>query len=312
MRRGNGFRAGLRAIVAGLLGLAATEGTLAQSRDGYPFFSNPFYSEPPRTKPAYPKPQYRKPLPPKPAHAKPVRAKPVYVKPSPAEPPAALTPVALQTPAALPRDVAYARFIALIRADLATGDELVRRRDWDLAHRHFMFPLEEIYGVIRSDLHAYKTPPFDGALRSLASTVAARRAKTYPKALAAVEKALAAADANLRTRQPNWPRFVLQVSIATLKTAPDEYDDALENGRFARAIGYQTARGIVIATQRMLDGVAVELGVKNPEAFRELQDGMAELRGAFPTVNAPKQPVVDAAAMTAAVAKVETAARKLM
>jgi hypothetical protein len=307
MRKGDGIRVGLGAIIAGLLALTATDAALAQSRDGYPFLFNPFYSEPPRPKPAHPKPRYRKPAPPKPAHAK-----PAHTKPAPAEPPPVLTPIALQTPAALSRDVAYARFIALIRADLAMGDELVKRRDWELAHRHFMFPLEEIYGVIRGDLRTYKTPAFDGALRSLASTVAARRAKTYPKALAAVEKALAAADANLRARQPNWARFVLQVSVATLKTAPEEYDDALENGRFVRSIGYQTARGIVISTQKMLDGVAVDLGVKNPDAFRELQDGMAELRAAFPTVNAPKEPVVDAASMSATVAKIEMAARKLM
>lgn len=311
MRRGSVFGAGPGAIVAGFLAMAATGGALAQSRDSYPFFFNPFYSEPPRANPVHPKPHDRKPPRPNPVRAKPA-TKPVHVKPAAAESPAVLTPIALQSPAALPRDVAYARFIALIRADLAMGDELVKRRDWELAHRHFMFPLEEIYGVIRSDLHAYQTPPFDGALRSLASVVAARRAKSYPKAVAAVEKALAAADANLRTRQPNWPRFVLQVSVATLKTAPEEYDDAIENGRFVRSIGYQTARGIVIATQQMLDGVAVELGVKNPDAFRELQDGMAELKAAFPTVNAPKEPVVDAAAMSATVAKVETAARKLM
>jgi len=312
MRRRSGFRAGLGAILAGFLAMAATGPALAQSRDNYPFFFNPFGTEPTRAKPAHPKPQYRKPLRAKPAHAEPARVKPAHAKPAPAEEPAVLTPIALQTPAALPPDVAYGRFIALIRADLAMGDELVKRRDWELAHRHFMFPLEEIYGVIRSDLHAYKTPAFDGALRSLASTVAARRAKSYPKALASVEKALAAADANLRMRQSDWPRFVLQVSIATLKTAPEEYDDALEDGRFVHSIGYQTARGIVIATQQMLDGVAVELGVKNPDAFRELQDGMAELRAAFPTVNAPKEPAVDAAAMSATVAKVETAARKLM
>lgn len=228
------------------------------------------------------------------------------------EPGDAPTPIALQTPAALPRDVAYGRFVALIRADLAIGDELVKRRDWDVAHRHFMFPLEEIYGVIRDDLRGYKTPPFDGALKSLARTVAVRSAKHYPKALASVEKALAAADANLRTRQPDWPRFVLQVSIATLKTAPEEYDDAVVDGRIVRPIGYQTARGIVIESERMIDGVAIELAVKNPDALRDLRDRMAELKGAFPNANAPKVPILDVSTVTAIVAKIEAAARKLM
>lgn len=277
-----GWRKGTGAAAAGLFALAAlmlasADGAFAQTRE-----------------------------------TKPPRAKPVSIKPAPGEPVEVLTPIALQTPAALPRDVAYARFIALIRSDLAIGDELVKRRDWDVAHRHFKFPLEEIYGVIREDLRAYKTPPFDGALRSLARAVAMHSLKQYPKALASVERALAAADANLRTRQPDWPRFVLQVSIATLKTAPEEYDDAVANGRVVRSIGYQTARGIVIESGRMIDSVAAELAAKNPDAFREMQAGMAELQGAFAKPNAPKEPVVDVAAVSASVAKIETAARKLM
>jgi len=223
------------------------------------------------------------------------------------------TPAALpQVPAVLPPDVAYGRFIALIRADLLVGDELVKQRSWDVAHRHFMFPLEEIYGVIREDLRGYKTPPFDGALKGLARTVSARSTKQYPKARERVEKALAAAETNLKTRQPNWPRFALEVSIATLKTAPDEYEDAVTNGRIVRPIGYQTARGIILETDRMIDSVAGDLAVKNPDAVRDLRDGFAELKQGFPGVNAPKQPVLDVAAVTAIVAKIEAAADKLM
>lgn len=142
-------------------------------------------------------------------------------------------------PATLPPDVAFGRFIALIRADLSVADELVKARDWNRAVRHVMFPLEEIYGVIREDLRVYKTPPFDGALKALARTVKARNAKQYPKALKKIEDALAAADTALKARQPDWPRFALAVAIATLKAAPDEYDDAVVAGRIARPVSYQ-------------------------------------------------------------------------
>jgi hypothetical protein len=129
---------------------------------------------------------------------------------APAKPEAA---PAVKIPEALPPDVAFGRFIALIRGHLLTGDELVRRHDWDEAHPHFMFPLEEIYGVIREDLPDYHTPPFDGALKALARTVAAHNAKQYPKAREKVDSALAAADADLKLRQANWPRFVLRTVL---------------------------------------------------------------------------------------------------
>lgn len=233
-------------------------------------------------------------------------------QPKPAEQDAAPTSAAPQIPAALPPDVAYGRFIALIRADLITGDELVKQREWDVAHRHFMFPLEEIYGVIREELRSYKTPPFDGALRSLARTVDAHSTKQYPKALEKVEKALTAAETNLKTRQPNWPRFVVEVSIATLKTAPDEYDDAVANGRIVRPIGYQTARGIILETDRMIDGVAGDLASKDAAALRDLRAGLAQLKTGFSNVNAPRRPVLDNAAVTDLVVKIELAAGKLL
>ncbi len=50
-------------------------------------------------------------------------------------------------------DLAFGRFIELIRGHLLTGDELVIRRAWNLAYPHFTFPTEEIYGVIRDELH---------------------------------------------------------------------------------------------------------------------------------------------------------------
>src|ERR1035437_6799733 len=164
--------------------------------------------------------------------------------------------VAATPPAALPQDVAFGRFIALIRGHLLIGDELASQRQWDAAHPHFSFPTEEIYGTIREDLRTYKTPPFDGALKALARTVKAHNAKQYPKARQKVEDALAAADAGLKARQANWPRFVVVVAIETLKAAPDEYDDAVANGRIVRPIGYRTARGIILQADRMIESVA--------------------------------------------------------
>ncbi|HET9617299.1 MAG TPA: hypothetical protein VFP74_09025, partial [Pseudolabrys sp.] len=49
---------------------------------------------------------------------------------------------------ALPADVAFARNIAIIRADLLMADALVKERDWVDARPHVNFPREEIYGAI--------------------------------------------------------------------------------------------------------------------------------------------------------------------
>lgn len=211
----------------------------------------------------------------------------------------------------LPKDVSYARYIAQIRAHLATGGELVADRDWVDALPHLNFPREEIYGVIREELPLYKTPPFDDALIDLARTVKARSIKQFPHALERVGRALDRAEAALKERQPDWPRFEVRVAIAVLNSALDEYEDAVTNGRMARPIGYQTARGFLLQADRMIDSVAVELSFKNPEPLADIRDGLAQLKRGFASVDAPKQPVLAPSEVSAIIARVEAAGARL-
>ena len=182
---------------------------------------------------------------------------PAPAQPQPQQKPPAAAPL---VEPALSADVAFARAIALIRADLLMADALVKERDWVDARPHADFPREEIYGVIRGDLRTYKTPAFDGALRELAHAVAVRSIKRYDRASKKVQASLVAADFALKARQKDWPRFTLQVAAATLPDAADEYDDAVANGRIVHAVGYQTARGIVLESDRMIESVAGALG----------------------------------------------------
>jgi hypothetical protein len=232
-------------------------------------------------------------------------AMPMGVHAQPAPPPIVKAP-------ALPPDVAFGRFIALIRGHLLTGDGLVAQREWDVASRHFGFPREEIYGVIREDLRGYRTPPFDEALKTLVRTVKARNAKQFAKAREKVEVALAAADAGLKARQQDWPRFTVAVAMAVLKTAPDEYDDAVAKGRIVRPIGYQTARGFILQADRMVESAAAELSPDNAAALGTIRAGFAEFKQAFPSVNAPKQPLMDPATMLDVIARIDAASAKLM
>jgi hypothetical protein len=208
-------------------------------------------------------------------------------------------------------DVALARQIALIRADVAVADELVRARDWASAARHAKFPLEEVYGSIREDLRTYKVPGFDGALKVLVRTVRARNQKQYPKALKKVEDALAAADAALRERQPHWPRFTVTVAMAVLKAAPEEYEDAVVKDRIARPISYQMARGIVLEAERLVESVAGAVPDSDVAALRRVRMGFAALKPGFVALRAPREPSLDVATVRGAVAAIDAAARSL-
>ena len=217
----------------------------------------------------------------------------------------------IKIPAPLTLDVAFARQIAFIRADLLIANALVNERDWVDAARHADFPREEVYGVIRADLRTYKTPQFDTGLRALSHAIRARSIKQYRRALDKVEAALAKADAALKARQPDWPQFVLQVAAATLPRAGEEYDDAVADGRIVHPVGYQTARGVVFQVAQMIDIVAEPLAARDAEALQDLRGTLVQLKSAFAPLAAPKQAPMEPATVESLIGKAGAAARRL-
>ncbi|MGO4738706.1 hypothetical protein AB4099_19310 [Bosea sp. 2KB_26] len=206
---------------------------------------------------------------------------------------------------ALAPNLTFARSIALIRGHLLVGDELVKDGRFGEALPHFLHPAEEIYGGIKNDLATYKIRPFEAALKALAQTVKARKKDAYDGALKLVQERLAEADAGLREAEKNWPRFSVETALETLKVAADEYGNAIEKGRIAKAVEYQDSRGFVWHSAAMIDAVTSELAAKDAAAFKELQAALVELKKAWPTAVAPKRPVKDTSAVLGDIARVE-------
>jgi hypothetical protein len=214
----------------------------------------------------------------------------------------------------LPPDLAFAARIALLRGHLLVGDELVKQQQWNAALPHFLHPGEEIYGDIKDQLADYKVPAFDASLKALSDAVKAKKGgNDYTKALKAVNDALAAADAGLKAKQSsNWSGFIVEAAVEALKTAAGEYQAAIVDGRIAKPVEYQDARGFIWQADRMIESVAPDLQKKDPAALRDVRAGLAELRKAFPSPMPPRAPVKDHGAVLADVSRVELAAGKLM
>jgi hypothetical protein len=212
----------------------------------------------------------------------------------------------------LPPELAFAARIALLRGHLLVGDELVKQQQWNAALPHFLHPTEEIYGDIKDQLAEYKVPPFDAALKTLADVVKARKGGDYTKALKPVQDALAAADAGMKAKQDNWPGFVLEAAVETLKAAAGEYQQAIVGGRIAKPVEYQDARGFIWQADHMIESVAPDLQKKDATALGQVRAGLAELKKAFPSPMPPKTPVKDGGAVLSDVSRIELAAGKLM
>jgi hypothetical protein len=215
--------------------------------------------------------------------------------------------------ASLPPDLDFALKIAQIRGHLLVGDQLVKERQWAAALPHFLHPSEELYGPLRPRLKDYKTPPFEAALKVLASIVKAKKGGAdYANALKVVNDALAAADAGLREKQTNWTSFTVETALEVLKSAGGEYEEAIVKGRIAKPVEYQDARGFVWQAEGMIESIAPALEQKNKDALANVRTGLAELKKAWPTAMAPRMPAKDYGAVLSDISRIELAAGKLM
>src|SRR3954447_14670170 len=199
----------------------------------------------------------------------------------------------------------FYRDIELIRGHLLVGDELVREKRWAEALPHLLHPSEEIYGKIRNDLKTYEVAPFLSALKALAQTVKAKNEAAYRTAFTAMEERLAPADKGVRGKEPNWPSFAVDTVLEVLRTATNEYEEAIEKGRIAKPVEYQDSRGFVWEAEKLLASVADELARKDADAVKAAQSGFAELKKAWPTPVPPKTPAKELSQVLADISKIE-------
>jgi hypothetical protein len=213
----------------------------------------------------------------------------------------------------LPPDLAFAVRIALLRGHLLVGGQLVNEKQWNAALPHFLHPIEEIYGDIRDPLAEYKVPPFEDGLKVLADLVKAKKGgNDTARALKAVTDAVATAEAALKDQQADWPGFVTETAVETIRAAASEYENAIVDGKLAKPVEYQDARGFIWHAERMIESVAADLQKKDASALKQVRAGFAELKKVFPAAMPPRRPVKDHAQLLAIVARIELAAGKLM
>src|SRR5262249_31983113 len=156
-----------------------------------------------------------------------------------------------------------------------------KQGEWAAALPHFLHPTEELYGPIRGRLKDYNTPQFSSALKLLANAVKSKKGgDEYASAWKQVEDALAAADAGLKAKQQSFDSFTAETALELLKSATNEYEEAIVKGRIAKPVEYQDARGFVWQAEKMIEGAAPALEKKDAAALKQVRDGLAELKKA--------------------------------
>ena len=206
---------------------------------------------------------------------------------------------------------AYIARLLLIRGHLFVGKELYDAKRPDDALPHYLHPIEEIYDEIEPELAEHHVRGFKKELQALADAVKARKpaadiAKQQKAVLAKVD-----ASANvIPAKQRASAEFVAHVAVLLLKSATEEYGEAIENGRIANSVEYQDSRGFVAAGKAYLRRHEKALRARDKQAYDEMLQAFADLGKAHPTVVPPEKPLLTAGEFQAAASRLELQASR--
>ena len=203
--------------------------------------------------------------------------------------------------------VRFYRDVQLVRGHIRVGNELIKAGLWTEALPHFLHPVEELYDKLAPHIKVLKLKPFKQQLNALAQTVKAKNAPAYDEALKALEGRLASVDSGMKAETKNWMPFVVQTALETMRSAIGEYEESIEDGKFAKAVEYQDSRGFVFQGESLLQSVGPDLAAKYPQDSAAALAAIATLKSGWPAPLPPAAPVLDVASVKAAVSKIELA-----
>jgi hypothetical protein len=211
------------------------------------------------------------------------------------------------------KDVDYMSKLGLMKGHLLVAKELLDAQLPKQAEPHIGHPVEEIYLDVEEQLNERQVPEFKGTLIGLQDLVKANAKNTkvkteFDQSMQSVDQAIQV----LPEQQRQSPEFVLQVVNELLDAANSEYQAAIANGKITETIEYQDSRGFVNYADTLLGQISEPLKKANPEAQQAIADSMAQLKTAWPSAQAPSQPVMTPEQVSQHIKTIEQNAQKVL
>jgi hypothetical protein len=197
-------------------------------------------------------------------------------------------------------DASYAAQLGYVLGHMRVGTALYAKGEIDMSKTHMKHPRDEIYADLEPVLTARKAPGFATELDALASAVEAGA----PAAEAEAKfKALEAAIAK------NMPSMSAGLAAKTtqlmVRTAAEEYEIGVKNGKIDNLHEYQDAWGFVETAKLMISGLSAEERTEHKAEIEAIEAELASVALLWPDI-AGKAPVTGTAKqLFAAAAKIE-------
>jgi hypothetical protein len=191
--------------------------------------------------------------------------------------------------------------LGLIEGHLFVGNRLASS-DAKQASLHFHHPMKEIFGTIEADIKARGAADLGDNLKAL------EKASEGGGDVAGAYKAVMGSVDATEDKIAAPPAVVLASLVGMLTQATEEYAAAYPNDALATLEEYQDSMGFVTVADEIFDKIKPKLAEKDAAAATAIEKGLDDLLKAWPDINAPAKPVIDAASVKGMVEKIAASA----
>ena len=203
-------------------------------------------------------------------------------------------------------DAAYLTQLALIRGHLTVGTDLYREGARKAAATHMKHPEDEIYEDLEPALEARGVAGFEEELEALADLVTADA--PVGEVEAAYEKLLQGIDRAAQGAADKDAATTFKVIVGLLRTAAEEYEEAVQDGKVVNAHEYQDALGFVRVAKDLAAGLDPAGRAEVIEALAVAKSQFEAIEPAWPSVVPPEEVPAKASLIYGAAARIEIAA----
>jgi hypothetical protein len=201
-------------------------------------------------------------------------------------------------------DAIFLSQLALIEGHMLVGAELYKAGEAEMAKTHMKHPRDEIYESLESTLAIRKSPDFAVALDAVGKAVTAG---APAEEVARLHAAFAEAIHKARP-QSLEAATAANAAIALIRTAAEEYEEGVKDGKIVELHEYQDAWGFMHVAAQILASLSDEERNEHKVEIGNMETELGKLGKLWPDV-AGKMPVNGSAKeLFTAAARMELAA----
>jgi len=213
----------------------------------------------------------------------------------------------------MPADESFVTQLLLMRGHLRAARALCEAGNQALGAEHGSHPLNELYDDLALQLEVRGLPPFQAELQALDDGIrqggpASGIAGLFDRANSAIDAMIGSVDGSKRASAG----FAARVAAGLLRTAQQEYEVSLADGRIENIVEYQDSWAFYHEARAVVAAAETALAARDAAALADMSAQFQVLAPLWSSFDPAEQPVVDLALAARAADRVDELRQRFM